>query len=75
MRTFLLKEIADQYIRENFVRIKDIFSELDAKIDIVKAPSYTTVVRDTLTPKKGWIIYNETTGGFQGYTGSAWVNF
>lgn len=39
------------------------------------APSYTTVQRDALTPGVGWIIWNSTDSKFQGWTGSAWVDF
>lgn len=75
MKDLFTKEIVDKYIRENFLRIKEILKDFDSDFSLFKAPSYTTNERDALRPKKGMIIYNDTTSKFQGYTGSAWVDF
>ena len=34
---------------------------------------YTTTQRDALTPQTGMIIYNTTTGNFEGYKASSWA--
>jgi hypothetical protein len=34
---------------------------------------YTTAQRDALTPQTGMIIYNTTTGNFEGYKASSWA--
>ena len=37
-------------------------------------PTMTTAQRDALTAANGMIIYNTTTGKFQGYEAGAWTN-
>lgn len=37
-------------------------------------PTYTLTERNTLAPQAGWVIFNETTSKFQGYTGVSWVD-
>jgi hypothetical protein len=39
-----------------------------------RAVQLTTTARDALTPQNGFLIYNTTTGKFQGYQGGAWVD-
>jgi hypothetical protein len=75
MKDLYLAEITDKYIRENFLRISNEIKDLEDEVSLNQAPTYKTSVRDTLNPKKGQIIYNDTTGKFQGYNGSAWVDF
>jgi len=38
----------------------------------VQLPSYSTTDRDLLSPSAGWLIFNETTGKLNFYTGSGW---
>jgi len=40
----------------------------------VQFASYTTSARDGLTGVNGMVIYNSTTGKFQGYAGGSWVD-
>ena len=40
----------------------------------VQFASYTTSARNGLTGVNGMVIYNSTTGKFQGYAGGAWVD-
>jgi hypothetical protein len=41
----------------------------------IKVRSYTTTQRDALTPVDGIILYNSTTGKFQGRAAGAWADF
>jgi hypothetical protein len=34
--------------------------------------SLTTAQRDALTPGPGWVLFNSTTGQYEGYNGTAW---
>lgn len=75
MKEIFTKEILDKHIRENFLRIKEILRDFETDFTLFQAPSYSTNERDSMRPKKGMVIFNETTEKFQGYTGSSWVDF
>lgn len=42
---------------------------------MIRCANMTTTERDGFTPQNGMIMYNTTTGKFQGYQAGAWVNF
>lgn len=48
--------------------------ELRTTTGALLLPRLTTTQRDALTPTNGMLIYNSTTGKFQGYESGAWVN-
>ena len=48
--------------------------ELSATTGALLLNRLTTTQRDALTPTNGMIIYNTTTGKFQGYESGAWAN-
>ncbi len=47
---------------------------LDAITGTIQMPGITTTERNALTPSDGWLIYNSTTGKFQGRASGAWVD-
>ena len=47
---------------------------LESTTAMFRPPSLTTGERDALTPVAGAMIYNETTGRFQGYFDGSWQN-
>jgi hypothetical protein len=48
--------------------------EAPATTGALRPPMMTTAQRDALTAENGWIIFNTTTGKFQGMEASTWVN-
>jgi len=63
-------------LRNAFVKINENFTELYSG-----PPTYTQVEIDTIIPTVGMMVYNITTGKFQGYAGNngdstvGWVDF
>jgi len=53
-------------LRTAFDKVNDNFNEI-----YIGPPSYTQEERDALSPQEGQLIYNSTTGKFQGYAGDS----
>lgn len=60
--------IAFNKINENFA---ELYTELGLENNIFKPPMLTQNEIDALTPEMGMIVYNTTTGKFQGYAADA----
>ena len=48
-------------------------SQSDGATSYLKVGGLTTTERDALTAVAGMIIFNSTTGQFEGYNGTSWV--
>lgn len=55
-------------INENFT---ELYVSLGVETNIFKPPVLTQVQIDALTPQLGMLVYNTTTGKFQGYAADA----
>lgn len=59
---------AFQKVNANFT---ELYTSLGLETNVFKPPVLTQVQVDALTPQLGMLVYNSTTGKFQGYAADA----